>query len=206
MLPYTQEAFFALFDVYNSAMWPGQWMAGLLGIAGLWMVLEPSALKARLTALIVAGFWLWTGTAFHLLYFTSLNFWAYGFAALFLIQGLVFLYAGGVKNRLQPERSDSRAKRIGLGLMLFGLIGYPVLGWFAGHVYPRAPTFGITPCPTVIYTLGYLLTLEKPRSWAIAAGPVIWAIIGSTSAYSLGVVEDLALLVALGLFIVARRA
>lgn len=32
-------------------------------------------------------------------------------------------------------------------LMLYAMMIYPALGYFLGHVYPKAPTFGV-PCPT----------------------------------------------------------
>jgi hypothetical protein len=37
------------------------------------------------------------------------------------------------------------------------MVVYPLLGIRFGHSYPRAPLFGVAPCPTTIFTFGLLL-------------------------------------------------
>src|SRR3546814_12255115 len=69
---------------------------------------------------------------------------------------------------------------------------YPLIGWLAGRGWPQAAMFGITPCPTTIFTLGMLLTTHRvPRH--LLAIPVLWSIVGGTAAWLLNVPEDLAL-------------
>lgn len=50
--------------------------------------------------------------------------------------------------------------------------------------------FGVTPCPTVIFTFGVLL-LAKPRLpfWLFVI-PAVWAVIGGSAAILLDVRED----------------
>jgi hypothetical protein len=41
-------------------------------------------------------------------------------------------------------------------IILNALAIYPLLNTAPGHSYPRAPTFGLTPCPLVVFTFGIL--------------------------------------------------
>src|SRR5665647_2806931 len=63
-----------------------------------------------------------------------------------------------------------------------------------GHHYPAAPTFGL-PCPTTIFTFGVLLMAARPLPWLVLVAPMVWAAIGAAAAFSLGVTQDIGLLV-----------
>jgi hypothetical protein len=83
---------------------------------------------------------------------------------------------------------------LGSIVILYGLLIYPILGHAIGHVYPGNPTFG-APCPTTIFTFGILLwSVGLPRYVLII--PTLWSIIGFFAAVSLGIREDIGLLVA----------
>ena len=93
MLPFSRDVFFSLFETYNLAIWPAQAVAYVLAIAALGMVLRPFHGSGRLVAALLALAWTWNGIAYHLLFFAPINFWAYGFALLFVLQGLLFALA-----------------------------------------------------------------------------------------------------------------
>jgi hypothetical protein len=204
MLPYTSEVYFSLLELYNGAIWPAQWIASALALAAICITLKPSAGSGRIVSAILAVFWLWCGAVFHLLFFTSINFWAVGFAALFLLQALLFLFAGAVRGRLSISEAMTTSRMAGLVLMLFALAGYPLMSWLAGHAYPRMPLVGVAPAQTAIFTLGFLLSARRPRSIAFSAAPIIWVIIGAGSAWVLGIREDLSLIASLILFLALR--
>jgi hypothetical protein len=93
-------------------------------------------------------------------------------------------------------RPVGRASGIAGGtLIVFALLLYPAIGHFLGHRYPAAPTFGL-PCPTTIFTLGVLLFAAHPVPRWVLVVPLLWAAVGSVAAFQLGVLEDLAMLVA----------
>ena len=77
----------------------------------------------------------------------------------------------------------------------YSMVVYPVLGMLLGHTYPRAPMFGIAPCPTTIFTFGLLLwTVPKiPRYLVII--PLLWSVIGFGAALNFGIKEDIGLLI-----------
>lgn len=74
---------------------------------------------------------------------------------------------------------------------------YPALGKLVGHDYPAAPTFGL-PCPTTIFTVGILMLTTSGTPRLAYAAPVLWAAVGSSAAFLLGVYQDLSLVVAAG--------
>jgi hypothetical protein len=86
---------------------------------------------------------------------------------------------------------------LGALMVLYALIGYPLLGTAAGHGWPRAPMFGITPCPTAIFTFGMLLWTDRRVPRYLPPIPVLWAVVGFFAALQLTIYEDFGLPVAM---------
>lgn len=135
------------------------------------------------------------GLVYHGLYFSSINKAAYLFALLFSLQGLMFIYYGYRKKYLIFQLKKDIYGLAGMIFMVYALIIYPFLGNSIGHVYPAAPTFGL-PCPTTIFTFGVLLWVPEKLPVAIWVIPFVWSVIGFSAAFSLGMKEDLGLIVA----------
>ena len=195
LLSFSPEAFVALFETYNRAVWPAPVAAYALGIAALALVLRPIPGAGRWVAAILAAFWAWNGIAYHLIHFAEINFIAPVFAAFFVLQALLFGWAaarGTIAFRFRPDP----AGWTGMGLALFALAVYPLLALLAGHGWPRTGVFGIAPCPTTIFTLGLLLTVEGRAPWALLVIPLLWALVGGSAAWLLGTPEDISLWVA----------
>jgi hypothetical protein len=133
---------------------------------------------------------------YHILFFSAINIAAYGFGVFFIIQGLLFLWSGGYRGELVFRFQKDLVGLLGLFLIVYAAVLYPVLGYTLGHTYPRAPLFGVAPCPTTIFTLGLLLWVEPRVPTALLLIPLVWTLIGSTAALTLGVTEDFGLLVA----------
>ena len=82
--------------------------------------------------------------------------------------------------------------RAGSGLAVYAL-AYPFLTVAFGHRYPAALTFGV-PCPTVILTVGLLLTVRGGVPLILAIVPISWGFIGGSAAVLLNVPTDYVLL------------
>jgi hypothetical protein len=207
--PFTADAYFSLFEVYNSAIWPAQLVAYCLGIVAIFLALRPMTAGGRITFAILSAFWLWNGIAYHLMHFFQINFAALGFGALFALQGVLFTgYAVGGR-RIFRFRPDILGWS-GLLFCLFALAVYPLLGWLAGHGWPRAAAFGVAPAPTTIFTIGMLLMMEGAAPLYLVAIPLLWSLAaGSAAVLRLDAPEDLSLLLAgvvgFGLLVWKRR-
>lgn len=196
MLPFSREQFFQLFADYNQAIWPSQVAFYLLGILAVWLVLVPRPSASRVVGGILALMWLWTGVAYHGLFFSSINKAAYGFAGIFVIEG-IWLAALAVGARPLAYSFASGPKQwLGLGLIVYAILVYPVIGVATGHAFATQPIFGVTPCPVTIFTFGMLLLATGlPSRWLVAI-PFVWSLIGGSAALLLGVPQDWVLLAA----------
>jgi len=205
MLRFAADDFRSLFGAYNAAIWPAQIIAYGLAACGLSAVALRSRRGWAFLFVALAAMWLFTGVAYHLIFFATINPIAKAFAALFAIEAcilLAFAKSAGVE-------TASRGQRICGGAMIaYAALIYPALGlWLDG--YPDVPLFGVTPCPVTIFTIGTLL-LEKRPPWQPLVIPVVWSLVGGSAAFLLGIVQDWVLLasgpLAVGLMVTARLA
>ena len=196
MLPFGPDAFFALFEHYNRAIWPAQIVAYALALAALALAARPIAGAGRIVSVILALAWAWNGAVYHMTFFVTINFWADIFGLFFVVQALLLLWTGAMRGRLEFRFAGDAVSWIGAGLAVFAMIVYPALGWALGHGWPRAPMFGGAPCPMTIFTMAMLLLAAGRVPLYLAIVPVLWSLIGGTAAWFLGVTEDLALPVA----------
>lgn len=202
-VPFTTQQFFEVFAAYNNALWPAVvawWAVTLVSVGAAWHTPAASSWLVRLLALS----WLWNGLVYHAWLFSAINPAAWGFAALFVVQAALLASAGG--RRVGPFFSARGWRQpVGLALTVYAFL-YPFLTMAAGHAFPATPTFGV-PCPTVILTIGLLLTTPAPPPH-LAIIPILWSLIGGSAAHLFSVPTDYVLLgagLALGAT-VTRRA
>ncbi|HBV96026.1 MAG: hypothetical protein JL50_05270 [Peptococcaceae bacterium BICA1-7] len=194
-IPFTTGQFLAIFQSYNQAIWPMQVTAYILGMAAIYLAVRKSRNSDKIICGILAIMWIWTGAAYHISFFSSINKAAYAFGALFIMQGLLFTIYGVIKSGISFKVAPSGIAAAGCILTVYSMVVYPVIGQLLGHGYPQSPVFGVTPCPVTIFTFGLLLWAEKmPRR--ILLIPLFWSLIGSFAAFSLGIREDIGLLAA----------
>jgi Family of unknown function (DUF6064) len=203
-LPFTRAQFFDVFADYNAAVWPMQIALNGLAIVLVALVLVSPRHAGRAASLGLALLWCWLAMTYHLTFFWRINPAAPAFAALSLVAAGAFAWAGA-RARLRFRRGLRIRAVGGLALIVFALLVYPALDAWFGHRYPATPTFGL-PCPTTLYTFGMLLLAADPPK-AVVVAPLLWAVIGSTAAFALGVTEDLALVLAAapGVYMLATR-
>jgi hypothetical protein len=194
-LPFSIDQFLAVFQQYNTAVFPSQWV--LLGLAAFAVVASVKGADggSRAASGVLALCWIWMGVVYHWFFFRSINPAASIFAAAFVAQGLLIAWIGVARSQLVFEPKVDTAGVLGAVVIVYALIAYPVIGYLLGHRYPFAPTFGV-PCPTTIFTFGMLLLTKPPRSRVLIIVPAAWAVLGVIAATQLGMWEDLGLVVA----------
>ena len=166
----------------------------MLAMAAVFLAIRPSSRSSRTIAALLAVLWVWTGVAYHLVFFSRINGAAYLFALLCIIEVVILLFAGAIRSDLHFHARLNVAGFVGSLFIFYALFIYPALGYLFGHVYPLSPTFG-TPCPTTIFTFGLLLWADRVPLYVVAI-PFVWSMIGTTAALSLGMPEDAGLFVA----------
>ena len=193
--PFTLEQFLNVFKNYNQKVFPIQVVFYLIGIIAIYLVINHNPKSGRVISTILSFLWLWMGIVYHIIFFTTINNAAYLFGGLFIIQGILLLVYGVFKNKFSFNFKKDKYGISGLSLILFALVFYPLLGYLFGHIYPYSPTFGL-PCPTTIFTFGFLLLNTKKCPITILIIPFVWSIIGFMAALQFGIFEDTGLIVA----------
>lgn len=207
-LPFTSEQFFGVFRLYNSTVWPAQVLLVLLAVLAIVFIALRRPWSGAAVSAILALLWVWLGAAYHVAFFARINPVAYGFGALSIAGGLLFAWHGVICRRFEFAFDRSFRTGLGIALLAFALVVYPLWSTLAGHGYPELPTFGL-PCPTSIFTIGVLALASGARLRAVLAVPIFWSLVGGQAAFLLDVKPDLGLLVAgvvaVGLFIWPAR-
>lgn len=203
-LPFTVEQFFGVFRLYNGTVWPAQLFLLLLAVLALMAIALRRPWSGVAVSAILAVLWVWLGAVYHLAFFARINPVAYGFGALSIAGGLLFAWHGVVQRRIGFVFARSVRTVVGVVLLAFALVVYPVWSTLAGHAYPELPTFGL-PCPTTLFTIGVLALASGPGLRAVLVVPILWSLVGGQAAFLLDVKPDWGLLLAgaaaVGLFI-----
>jgi hypothetical protein len=191
-LPFTVEQFLAVFAQYNDTIWPFQYILILLAIGIIYLAVFSKPYSHKVIAAGLGFLWLWMGAIYHIIFFSPINPAAYGFGSLFIVQGLLFLWSSR-NTKITFSATWGLKQSVGSLFIVYGLLLYPLLGIYVGHEYPSSPTFG-APCPTTIFTFGILLWSKNlPRFLLVI--PVLWSMIGFSAALTLGMYEDIGLLI-----------
>ena len=193
-IPFTIEQFLQVFKDYNLSIWPGQIIFYLLGIIIIFFTIKKPSYSNPVINIILSFLWLWMGIVYHLIFFTTINKGAYLFGIFYIIQSLLTLYFGVFKSKLTYHFTHNIYTLTGTFLISYALIFYPIIGFFVGHIYPSAPTFGL-PCPTTIFTLGLFLLTDTKMPKYVLIIPTLWSFIGYSAAFHFGILEDIGLLI-----------
>jgi len=161
MLPFSREAFFALFHSYNAAIYPVPLVMLLAALIAVLCLFKTKNIGGRAIAAILSLFWLWTGGVFHAVYFTPLNFLAPVYVVFFLLQACALLVVGVFLGRLDFHFDRSPIAWIGMVLAMLALLGYPLVEKLTGAPVSDLRFVGTAPGPTALFTVGLLLTVKK---------------------------------------------
>ena len=184
-LLFSSQTYYRLFELYNAAIWPGQVVAVVLGIA-IWTALRrPDRLRGRLIAAILAGCWLWIAFAFHLRRYATINWAAIYFAWGYGLQAALLIWSGVIRGRLRFEPRADRLARIGLWIFLFALFVQPLIGPLLGRSWRQVAIFGVAPDPTAVATLGLLLVVSGRVRWELTVVPLIWCAVSGATLWTL---------------------
>ncbi len=146
---------------------------------------------------VLATMRLANGVGYNRRHFSRINPMAVAFAAIFVAEAILLAGAAVRNPDLRFRASRDRVAVAGLVLAIFAVAGHALVGIMAGRRWPAVPAFGVTPCPTTIYTIGLLLRAPPERVKWLMIRPGIRAAIGGSAAILLRVPQDFALLVSL---------
>jgi hypothetical protein len=190
VLPFSHEQFVGVFATYNEAIWPAQIVAYVLGLVVLAALVRQHSAARPIATVALAAMWAWTGAAYHWLHFAQINPAAWLFGAMFVLEAVGL---GTARAPISLTRPPGPRRRLGISLIVYSMLLYPLAGVLAGYQPTTLPWFGVTPCPLVLFTLAILLLSDGTRWWVWVV-PLMWSLIGGTAAWLLRIPQDWPLL------------
>jgi hypothetical protein len=210
LLLFSARTYYRLFELYNMDWWPLQLVALALGAAILVLWRHGGERAGRTIAAILALGWLWVAWGFHWQRYASINLVAGYFALAFALEAVLLLWFGGVRGRLAPVPITRLQQGAGLGLLLFALLIFPLMGPLMGRSWTQAEMFGMAPDPTALATLGVVLFAGARPLWGLVPIPVAWCLVSGATLWAMEspdfAVVPLAALLAVGLALAGRLA
>lgn len=184
----TGEQLLEAVSTYNQAIWPMQIIGYVLAGITVFLAFKKTVWASRINFAVLAFFWLWVALMYWLPSAGPAFPIGYVFLVLFLIEGGLFLI-----QTLKPNFAFGTYNRVhtigGLTMILYTMIGYPLLAIFLEHPYPEASLIGLTPCPLTLYTFGLLLLTMSVVPIYLLIIPLFWGLSGVLW-ISIGMWED----------------
>lgn len=166
---------------YQQDWWPFQSIALLLGVVLLWLLYYRPRQADRLINAGLCLCWLWVGLVFHLQYVATISWAAWGFAGLFITQGVLFLLfgvLGGQLTYLSPSaKTRSNINRFAIMVIVFSLAIYPLITAALAGDWMQSSIFGLSPDATSLATMGFMLAAKPGVRGLWLLLPVLWLII-----------------------------
>lgn len=190
ILPFTNQQFFEVIEKYNIAVFPIQIVIEILGIICLYFLFSGKKVSSKYSGGFLAFLWLWSGIAYHLLFFTGINKAAYLFGFVFILQGIMFLINTLSREALEFKLQRNLAGYTAFFFIVYALLIYPVISFFVEGSLGKTIVLGL-PCPSTILTFGFLMLVVNRLPKYLMIIPSLWAIVGLSAAINLGVYQDL---------------
>lgn len=186
LLLFSPETYLRLLGRYNVDMWPLQIVFAILGLSLIGLVRSSNINSDRIVAGLLAVIWLWVAYAFHIERYATIQIAANYFAAMFIIQAILLFLIGVVGARIQFSLGGGLINRIGLGLVILGVLFYPLVEWGTGRPWDQVEMFALMPDPTVVATLGFLLLIVQRPHWLLLVIPILWTVISGALSWEMG--------------------
>jgi hypothetical protein len=185
-LLFSARTYYRLFEIHNAALWPAPLLTLLLGVGILVLMRGEARWRGRAISATLAVLWGFVGWAFLWDRYASIN-WAARYAALvFGLEALMLVAIGVGRGGLsfRPRRGAKGAA--GMVLFVVAVALYPILLRLLGRDWRQTETFGITPDPTAIATLGLLLLASGSGRRALMVIPMLWCVMSGATLWLLG--------------------
>lgn len=202
MTPYSRQIYFDMFGLYNQKVWPIHIPAMLMTLWLLYICFRPEKHSASVVFMILSVAWLWNGWVFHIQYYSDINWAGEIFGYLFVAQGIVLLAVGSLAKMPIWKLSQSWEVKAGRILLILVVLLSPIVGLLEGRTLAQLGWFAITPTPTFLGTLAFLLFVKGRVRYGLAAIPLLWGFISAGFAWSLKLLDTYAILIVLCIWLI----
>lgn len=172
---FSKETLFEVYDAYNQQWWPLQIFWILLSFLILSFAKAPSLFRSRILSVILSAAFLWSGSAFLIGQFQSINWVAQYFAYLFFAEAALIFLLGALLGKFEIGSANKFSRLF--GLMLFALAAFVPFEIFFDHKLSPVLVFGFGADRTAVGTMGLLIASSaKWLKWILMAPCLIWCL------------------------------
>lgn len=191
---------------YNALTWPAPLVAYAVGVLALALVFVRVPRRYLVISLLLSVFWIGEVITFAILSKQILHPMSVLVYVIFGAQAVLMIRAG-VRGEMRFGFSGRASSWVGLAIITYAMVGYPVATALLGHPFPNGPAFGVAPCPMVMFTLGMLLLTDSYLPKYLIVIPALLGLLGLGSGLMMGAAEDLGLAIAgpVAAYLVYRR-
>jgi hypothetical protein len=183
------NTFLAVFARNNAAVWPMQLVWYICAVAIIGLAFWPSRRATQVICVLAAADLAWEGIAYFGIERSDMHL-AWLWAAVFVLEAILLLLAGTLRRGLVISPRWDVASVLGAVLIVYALVGYPLLGLLGGHALLTLPTFGLAPCATVIFSFGVLLWARSPVPLYLLPLLLAWGLCAAPPMIAMGFVAD----------------
>lgn len=186
------KALYGMFATYNQAIWPMHIVTYALGILSIILAIKKTKYSDRIISTVLCFLWFWSGIAFGIIFFSRINSIWYRLGFILILQSILFfMYGFGFHPPLSFKFRKEPYSFLGIMMILYALVFYPIVGYLTGHNYPGYPIFGTAPFPVCIFTFGILLITDGRVTPPVLIIPLFWAIGGFVNILTYGIYADI---------------
>jgi hypothetical protein len=185
-LLFSPRTYYRMLERQNEAVWPAHFVTLGLGLGILGLLGRPTPWQSRIISTIVAAVWAWVAWSVLWQRYTTINWAATYLAWLFVIEILLLIWVGVIRERLSLRPSRDATGILGIAIFILALAFYPLLAPLSGRAWHQAEMFGIAPDPTVLATLGLLLLAKGRPRWELLVIPALWCSIAGATLWAMG--------------------
>lgn len=180
-VPITMDVYVHLFSRVNANLWPLTIVAALVGVM---LIILVSRQHLKYALLLLTAAWCFCAYQFHFKLLSELNWIAYYFALLFLLQAALILLFFILNSH--PKEVSQNQQKFGLLFMLASMFIFLMIPAFNDRSWQSIEIFSIAPNPTSLMTIGTLIALNI-RSWWLYLIPSSWSLMSLIIDYSMRV-------------------
>jgi Family of unknown function (DUF6064) len=182
-LLFSPRVYWRMFELHNTQFWPLHLLTLASGLAIL-LLASRGRVFGPLTALVFAMLWIFVGWSFLWNRYAVINWAIVHVAPVFALEALLLTIAA-IRNGLVFDSRDIAA-RAGWLIAALAIVVYPLLPFFFGRSWTAAESFGITPDPTALATLGLVLMASGSLPLLLVPIPLVWLLLSGLTLRTMG--------------------
>lgn len=182
-LLFSPRVYWRMFELGNAQFWPLHILTLAAGFAIVLLLQRQPRGHGSWIALILAVLWIFVAWSFLWNRYATIN-WAITYAVpAFGVQALLLMTVA--KGGFRFVRTGIAAW-VGRIVVILGVALYPLLPPLFGRPWTNAEVFGIAPDPTVVATLGILVTASGRLPLLLMPIPLLWLLASGLTLNTMG--------------------